>query len=891
MADQLARGIYSNFAADENPFTVPNGMEDNLRTIDDHLGLYTLNAPVAPGTAYPIAPAAGDGQLYNDGSYAVFNGQSWRNYPSRPGILARSKDGLDLWLSTALGGWSSVRVSAAEYQAGAQLAQAQAEAARDAALAASRVYADTAEGVGATNGSGATDRYFVVPGVGNDALRLYLNDEGVAILKAVFPTVAGIATRVEQQTKLIRADRVHSFGPSTPATGSNASQLTYIIAGRSLPAGLIDTIKIYAGGAGTVKVKRFTRAGDTYTFVSEFTLTVVAGLNTFAWGDGSLAHQEVNDGEYLGFYPSSGTLMIFNSVTAPSGTEYHTVAGDNTTTYSPSLGTVPSDTTRLEVYVAIRLADASTDAMVAAERSDWGGSFYLGARTPAAPVSPQYLGVNLISYEDHVFQQTSRLQTITVYAAVACVMKVFVLSPSAGRFTLLRAFTIALAVGSNTKTAGVDFPADVIVPQGGMIGHRALKTTSIPATVFITRRYRTASVEPSATVTTFDQGTSSGQTHQIRYDFVTQQAVRPIVDRKQYLLDEDFADAAISLDFTATNWTQGSGVATSASTGLANPLEWRAASPYFSRSKHRVKFTFDDAGSSVLVYRRVNSAQTLGTIFEIDMAGDTLRLYAAWSGGTPLPSVLTSKVCGFSFATGNAYIAEVEKDYKTLTLTITDAVTGATDSLSYDADTLGLGGGLLLGAPGVAAKAGTVSVHRFSYLSSVKDPKVICFGDSITEGTGATIPNTWAYMVAENAGGLTSAHSGEGVSGILQRAERELRLFSPKYAIVLIGTNDTNMTTWQDGIGFIAEKCLNAGVTPVFGTLPPEAADTNPVLVQNPYIRASGYRYIDFARALTTGGNGSSRDASKFFDALHPNTAGHLAMYQRVRLDLPEIFD
>ena len=37
MPDQLARGLFANFAPSENPFSAPNDMEDNLRLLHDVL--------------------------------------------------------------------------------------------------------------------------------------------------------------------------------------------------------------------------------------------------------------------------------------------------------------------------------------------------------------------------------------------------------------------------------------------------------------------------------------------------------------------------------------------------------------------------------------------------------------------------------------------------------------------------------------------------------------------------------------------------------------------------------------------------------------------------------------------------------------------------------------
>ncbi|EFI60752.1 MULTISPECIES: GDSL-type esterase/lipase family protein [Comamonas] len=85
---QLARGIWANFANTENPFGVPNGMEANLRLIDDHLALYTLAGPVPPTTALPTDARQGAGQIFSNGTYAVLNVGVWQAYPARIGLRA-----------------------------------------------------------------------------------------------------------------------------------------------------------------------------------------------------------------------------------------------------------------------------------------------------------------------------------------------------------------------------------------------------------------------------------------------------------------------------------------------------------------------------------------------------------------------------------------------------------------------------------------------------------------------------------------------------------------------------------------------------------------------------------------------------------------------------------
>lgn len=101
MADlQYARGIWGQFRADERPFMVANGMEDNLRLIDDHLGLYTLRPPMPADSDFPTNAQDGDGQIFTDGTYAVLNAGAVRLYKPRRGIQAVHVGGTDAWFNT-----------------------------------------------------------------------------------------------------------------------------------------------------------------------------------------------------------------------------------------------------------------------------------------------------------------------------------------------------------------------------------------------------------------------------------------------------------------------------------------------------------------------------------------------------------------------------------------------------------------------------------------------------------------------------------------------------------------------------------------------------------------------------------------------------------------------
>ena len=82
--------------------------------------------------------------------------------------------------------------------------------------------------------------------------------------------------------------------------------------------------------------------------------------------------------------------------------------------------------------------------------------------------------------------------------------------------------------------------------------------------------------------------------------------------------------------------------------------------------------------------------------------------------------------------------------------------------------------------------------------------------------------------------------------------------------------------------------CEENGITPIFATIPnvPSVLNTG----KNAWIKASDYRYIDFAAAV-----GAESAASTWFsgmlssDNIHPTESGAKALFARALVDFPEI--
>ena len=58
---------------------------------------------------------------------------------------------------------------------------------------------------------------------------------------------------------------------------------------------------------------------------------------------------------------------------------------------------------------------------------------------------------------------------------------------------------------------------------------------------------------------------------------------------------------------------------------------------------------------------------------------------------------------------------------------------------------------------------------------------------------------------------------------------------------------------------------------------------------KNAWVKASGYRYIDFAKAVGADGTGAWYSGMLSGDNVHPTAKGAKALYTQVLIDLPEI--
>jgi len=306
----------------------------------------------------------------------------------------------------------------------------------------------------------------------------------------------------------------------------------------------------------------------------------------------------------------------------------------------------------------------------------------------------------------------------------------------------------------------------------------------------------------------------------------------------------------------------------------------------------RARFALTDLDAKFSLVRKP-SGVIGGTVGEIDFSTATISLYGDWDGTTTPPAVAESAAFGFTPSASHLYEVALKNDARSITLTLTDLTTGDTISTT-DSDA-----GAAWDNPGIMYHAGGVAFSQFSFYADMpKAPQVLVLGDSLAEGStllsnGASPSDRWADKVRVKLVGDVAilGRGGESAASIRSRLSTDLDSYEPRYVVIALGTNDSVYADWLVDISNIIGMVEAKGAIPVLTTFPPRADRQAFLNSVNAYIRGSGYLYVDFAKALTANNDGTTWASGVVYsDNIHPNVAGHLAMFERFVQDLPQVF-
>lgn len=174
------------------------------------------------------------------------------------------------------------------------------------------------------------------------------------------------------------------------------------------------------------------------------------------------------------------------------------------------------------------------------------------------------------------------------------------------------------------------------------------------------------------------------------------------------------------------------------------------------------------------------------------------------------------------------------------------------------------------------------------------DSDVWLLGDSYFNG-GSDARWTSYLLKAGYTDVLLSGFPGRNSASGLADFKQMLKHGTPKYAIWCLGMNNGDSATainssYFDCVTEFLEICEEKGIIPILSTIPCTPKVNNSF--KNEWVRASGYRYIDFSRAV-----GGDEVGSSWYDGMiesgdqkvHPSGEGAKALYAQFLVDFPEI--
>ena len=188
--------------------------------------------------------------------------------------------------------------------------------------------------------------------------------------------------------------------------------------------------------------------------------------------------------------------------------------------------------------------------------------------------------------------------------------------------------------------------------------------------------------------------------------------------------------------------------------------------------------------------------------------------------------------------------------------------------------------------------ASTITNVKMRWSCTAYDSDVWLLGDSYFNG-GSEARWTSYMLKAGYTDVLLSGYPGRNSAAGLTDFKQMLKHGTPKYAVWCLGMNNgdsatANNASYLECVTEFIRLCEENGIIPILSTIPCTPTVNN--YLKNEWVKNSGYRYIDFARAVGGEEVGSSwYDGMLYTDNVHPGVPGAKALYAQFLVDFPEI--
>lgn len=325
---------------------------------------------------------------------------------------------------------------------------------------------------------------------------------------------------------------------------------------------------------------------------------------------------------------------------------------------------------------------------------------------------------------------------------------------------------------------------------------------------------------------------------------------------------------------------------------------------YFS-DKRFARFSVSMGSDTILVIPVANikdkQNKTGGSsCFSVDFKNRKIVIYASGNGSDSqggsnssydLKNELETVELPTEFIKNGEYIIEIHKNNTESSLIIFNVLSGDSYSVSHD----GWGAGRQNDYYSMYCQEGAFPTIRDFSVYSLNNPDVNEVGDSISEGVGVVDRSKRFTQQFRDSNKdkkvVISARGGANIINVCSIFKSEFIYTNPKKISMLIGTNigisNTNMCRlWA------LNKMVNAEITM---HLTPASGEVN-YKATNANIRTLAPKFgfkigAKFDVATSIGNNPESGyNSDLFFDATHPDVNGQTKMFQRMKIDAPDLF-
>lgn len=187
---------------------------------------------------------------------------------------------------------------------------------------------------------------------------------------------------------------------------------------------------------------------------------------------------------------------------------------------------------------------------------------------------------------------------------------------------------------------------------------------------------------------------------------------------------------------------------------------------------------------------------------------------------------------------------------------------------------------------------GSLTNCKLNFSSEDYKNKIYMFGDSYFSLNSTMRWTQYLINYEYDKNVLLDGFGGRTSATALTSFNNTIKYGTPKYAIWCMGMNDPDTSTevntsWLSSIQSFISICNSSGITPILATIP--NVPTRNHNFKNEWIRNSGYRYIDFNKAVGADKNVNWYSNMLYSDGVHPDVLGAKALFMQILIDVPEI--